>query len=68
MLVMTTPGYGLMAPSPPGPRQYRFLRWVRIPDETAEEPADLGNRHGNQGFIPLGLSPFYRSNLRWPVA
>ena len=43
-LVVAVAGPGLMAPPPPGPGQYRFLRWVGIPDETVEEPADLGNR------------------------
>ena len=56
-LVVAVAGLGLIAPSPPGLGQYRFLRWVGIPDETVEEPADLGNRQRYQGFIPLRFSP-----------
>ena len=57
-VVVAAAGSGLMSPPPPGPRQYRFLRRVRLPDQMVEEPADLGNCHGNQGFIPFRLSPF----------
>ena len=57
-VVVAAAGSGLMSPPPPGLRQYRFLRRVRLPDQMVEEPADLGNCHGNQGFIPFRLSPF----------
>ena len=57
-VVVAAAGSGLMSPPPPGTRQYRFLRRVRLPDQMVEEPVDLGNCHGNQGFIPFRLSPF----------
>ena len=57
-LVVAVAGPGLVAPPPTGPRQHRFAREDRLPDQPVQQPAYLGNRQRYQGFIPPWLSPF----------
>ena len=58
-LVVATAGPGLMAPSPPGPGQHRFVQRHGPPDQPVQQAAHLGNRQWYQGFIPLRFSPFF---------
>ena len=58
-LVVAAAGPGLMAPSPPGPGQHRFVQRHGPPDQPVQQAAHLGNRQWYQGFIPLRFSPFF---------
>ena len=58
-LVVAAAGPGLMAPSPPGPGQHRFVQRHGPPDQPVQQAAHLGNRQWYQGFIPLRSSPFF---------
>ena len=60
-LVVAVAGPGLVAPSPPGPRQHRFVQRHWPPDQPVQQSAHLGNRQWYQGFIPLRFSPFFPS-------
>ena len=58
-LVVAAAGPGLMAPSPLGPGQHRFVQRHGPPDQPVQQAAHLGNRQWYQGFIPLRFSPFF---------
>ena len=58
-LVVAAAGPGLMAPSPPGPGQHRFVQRHGPPDQPVQQAAHLGNRQWYPGFIPLRFSPFF---------